>query len=369
MKRILLLSLLMLPLFTLLTAQNSNLVFFTENGEQFSVVLNGILQNRKPETNIKITDLPAPSYKLKVLFADKNLGEIDKVIYPKRGFETSFSVRKNKNNEYVIRYLNDVALNLAPAQPEIQEAVIYHAEPFSTTSTVTTTAVNTSLPAGTSAGVAINDPNSGGSLSLNLNSGGSSSQVTTTTTTTTTSGNTELNREPDQPGIHPQDEEPGERPRGHEKSRTDKYPGQERHGKKNNRNGHEKDEKPYDSDSQHPGSNNVPDHYVLKGYHGKYGCAYPISPADFEAAKKSINSKSFEDSKLTIARQIIGSNCLLSSQVREIMLVFSFETTRLDIAKFAYGHTLDSGNYYKVNDAFTFETSIEELNNYITNGK
>jgi hypothetical protein len=47
------------------------------------------------------------------------------------------------------------------------------------------------------------------------------------------------------------------------------------------------------------------------------------------------------------------------------MMLFSFEGTRLDFAKFAYGRTYDIGNYYMVNDAFTFETSIDELNDYI----
>jgi len=50
------------------------------------------------------------------------------------------------------------------------------------------------------------------------------------------------------------------------------------------------------------------------------------------------------------------------------MLLFSFEATRLDFAKFAYKYTYDISNYYKLNDAFTFESSIEELNNFI-NGK
>ena len=90
-----------------------------------------------------------------------------------------------------------------------------------------------------------------------------------------------------------------------------------------------------------------------------------MSPGDFQSAKGSISSKTFEDSKLTIAKQIIQSNCLLSSQVKEIMLLFTFEDSRLDFAKFAYAYTLDLGNYYKVNDAFTFESSIDDLNKYV----
>jgi hypothetical protein len=48
-----------------------------------------------------------------------------------------------------------------------------------------------------------------------------------------------------------------------------------------------------------------------------------------------------------------------------MMHCFDFEATRLDFAKFAYGRTFDIGNYYMVNDAFTFETSIDDLNRYI----
>ena len=47
------------------------------------------------------------------------------------------------------------------------------------------------------------------------------------------------------------------------------------------------------------------------------------------------------------------------------MLLFTYEDTRLELAKYAYGYTYDIGNFYKLNDAFTYESSIEELNEYI----
>jgi len=79
----------------------------------------------------------------------------------------------------------------------------------------------------------------------------------------------------------------------------------------------------------------------------------------------SLASKTFEDSKLTLAKQVINSNCLLSVQVKEVMQIFTYEESKLDFAKYAYGRTYDIGNYYKVNDSFTFESSIDELNSYI----
>ncbi|HQK98923.1 MAG TPA: hypothetical protein PLH61_12965, partial [Bacteroidia bacterium] len=52
----------------LMMAQSSNVILFTENGEKFTAILNGIRQNDRPETNVKITGLNAEFYKLKVIF-------------------------------------------------------------------------------------------------------------------------------------------------------------------------------------------------------------------------------------------------------------------------------------------------------------
>ena len=111
-------------------------------------------------------------------------------------------------------------------------------------------------------------------------------------------------------------------------------------------------------------SNNQ-DHYVMQGYSGKVGCPWPMKQTDFDEAKKSIAAKNFEDSKLTVAKQVAGANCLFATQVKEIMQLFNFEDSKLDFAKFAYDHVYDINNYYKLNDAFSFESTIEELNQYI----
>lgn len=100
-------------------------------------------------------------------------------------------------------------------------------------------------------------------------------------------------------------------------------------------------------------------------YKGPTNCSLPMSKPDFATAKRSIASKSFEDSKLSAARQLIHSNCLLSSQVIAIMQLFDLEDTKLGLAKYAYAYTYDLGNYYEVNDAFEYESSIDDLNKYI----
>lgn len=105
--------------------------------------------------------------------------------------------------------------------------------------------------------------------------------------------------------------------------------------------------------------------YVMPGYSGPIGCPWPMNETDFADAQRSVSSKNFEDSKLTIAKQITGANCLTADQVKRMMRTFDFEASKLEYAKFAYGKTFDIGNYYKLNDAFEFESSIDELNEHI----
>jgi len=58
-------------------------------------------------------------------------------------------------------------------------------------------------------------------------------------------------------------------------------------------------------------------------------------------------------------------NWLTAQQVASIMNLFDFESTKLDFAKFAFSHTVDPQNYWIVNDAFSFSSSISDLQHYI----
>ncbi|WP_196893153.1 DUF4476 domain-containing protein [Aureivirga marina] len=93
----------------------------------------------------------------------------------------------------------------------------------------------------------------------------------------------------------------------------------------------------------------------------------PMTSSDFDSAKKSIKSKAFSETKIRVAKQIIDYNCFTVSQVGELMKIFSFDDSKLDIAKYAFDKTTDKGNYYKLNDLFSFDSSIEKLQKFIKN--
>ncbi len=296
--------------------QNTNLVFFSEQGQQFYIILNGIQQNPNPETNVRVTNLIQPYYKVKVKFADGITPDIDKTLNFNSGTETTYAIKSSNKGEIVLRWMSEVPIAQAPRPIGGQNVIVYHDTPLPTTVTQTTVISSTTTNPGTTdqmnVGINVSDPTTGGAninMSVNVNETGMSTQTQSTTTTystttTTTSGNV----------------------------------------------------------------GTVQSGYVMPGYNGNVGCnGYPMSESQFNQVVQSIESKGFDDSKLTMSKQVISTNCMTSNQVKRLMLLFSFEDTRLDLAKYAYGYTYDIGNYYQLNDAFKFESSIEELNEY-TNG-
>jgi len=90
-----------------------------------------------------------------------------------------------------------------------------------------------------------------------------------------------------------------------------------------------------------------------------------MNQQEFNSALQHIRSQSFDDSKLRVARQIARGNALRSNQVKRIARQFSFESTRLKFAKFAYQRVVDPQNYYRVNEAFSFSSSVRNLDRYI----
>ena len=111
------------------------------------------------------------------------------------------------------------------------------------------------------------------------------------------------------------------------------------------------------------GSYNNNNNYHGNNRHGHYN--RPL--LDLGRLQHSMENADFESDRRIIAEQAISTHRVKAQQVYRILLMFSFESTKLKAAKFAYRYCVDKRNYYIVNDAFTFSSSIRELNNYIGN--
>lgn len=337
------------------SAQTCDLVFFTDDGAKFTLVVDGETKNDAPATRVVATGIRNETPMVIIRFEDAGIPQLRKSGYFPLGMEYTVMVTTNKKGERVLRPTGEAALGTAakaePAKPKptefVEDAPVVVAPvttttvltPASTTGVTQTTTVggvdqvttvvvveeegldspvggeNVNISMGVN-GVGFNMNVQVDDSGMNMNTGttGTSSTTRTTTRTTTTTTTATPVPVPVTPAPAPVRE---------------------------------------------------PEVYRMPGYSGPIGCGMPMSSTEFSDAKKSVESKSFEDTRMTMAKQIARDRCFSADQVKDMLGAFSFEDTRLEFAKFAYDRTHDIGNYYKVNDAFTFESSIEELTNYI----
>jgi nuclear transport factor 2 (NTF2) superfamily protein len=94
-----------------------------------------------------------------------------------------------------------------------------------------------------------------------------------------------------------------------------------------------------------------------------------MDKAAFDQFKQALRNESFDDSRLKVAKQFISNNYFNALQVKEMVGLFAFEDSKLELAKYAYDYTIDKGNYFIVNDAFVFSSSKETLMDYIKTRK
>ncbi|MCC6936871.1 MAG: DUF4476 domain-containing protein [Flavobacteriales bacterium] len=321
-------------------AQTNDLVFFSDDGSKFTLIIDGDVKNAEPATRVVATGIRNESTMVMVRFEDATIPQLKKPVYMPLGKEYTIMITTNKKGERVLRPTGEAALGTAakeePAKPRpstfvddpsprtnTQETTVVQTEPTEELQQVTTiTVVDEGSGGGTTDGVNMSIGVNGVGINMNVGvtegTGGTNTTTRTTqtvTTTTTTTGSASV--------------------------------------------------KPASKPTAVVAAKPLEEPYRMPGYTGAIGCAMPLGGGEFEDLKKSLSTKSFEETKLNMAKQVVADRCLSVEQVKGIMGLFSFEASKLEFAKLAYDHTHDIGNYYKVNDAFTFESSIEELNEYI----
>jgi hypothetical protein len=102
---------------------------------------------------------------------------------------------------------------------------------------------------------------------------------------------------------------------------------------------------------------------------GTGGCENPMSEVDFAVALAGVSSHPFEGSQLSAAKKMADTHCLMAWQVKEVVNLFSMESSRLSFANYAYDHTYDRDNYDEVKDALNAQKSKDDLDKYIAGKK
>jgi hypothetical protein len=282
---------------------------FSEDGDKFYLVLNGVKQNPTPQTNVRVDGLSNEYYSAKILFEDAAKPEITKNIPTKDAAsgqfaEMTFKIKRTKDGELKLRYFSATPVP-ATYNPPPDMYVMHYGQPAPAPASVTRTTVTTTTSNPVDNGGASISINAGaGGVNMNVNVQDPNMNVSQTTTTTRTTSYSQTTT----------------------------------------------------SDGGYTNAQSQP---------GYTTCQYPMEWSSFKSAKETIGKASFEETKLSTAKSILNSNCVSSDQVTEICKLFGFEASKLDFAKAAYTRTTDPGNYFKVNNVFDFDASKTELNNYV----
>jgi hypothetical protein len=321
-----------------LFAQHSKISVFSENGEKFWVVINGIRQNSKAQTNVKVEGLDQPNYRLRVIFEDDKIAPVDKSIMTtdvdNNPTFCTYVLRKDKKGVMQMKVNSYMPLEEDKKQnsrPD-QEVVQYHADEIP--SGRQDVDMNIS---GISAGVQISEYGSENEKAREQDLTGRSGEnvgVNFQVADPVSGENVGLNMNVSVTGM-----DAGTSVKG---SASQKKTG--------NQNGRELKE---ETARQEPAV-------------GKSGnCRNPVPASSLNSMKASLQKQAFEDTRLKMAKDIIRRNCYTSAQIKELLGLFAFEKNKLDLAKSAYSSCTDKDNYYQINDVFSFSSSTDELTEFL----
>jgi hypothetical protein len=330
-------------------------------------MLNGVKQNTRAESNVRIQGLRPTFYSCKIL-ADDNSFSIDKNIIVKSDTLITYRI-VNKKGKFKLRYYSEVPL-VSVTSSSAQTTIAYHNEeiiPISTavvtplegnsttmdvnmsvggtdgmesgsmhTTTTTTTTetrdginTNTSLGtegesisismdvSGTGANVDIRGTGLDGQEGINTQISGSETYTessVTTTTTTTTSGNW---------------------------TATDV----ETRGST-------------DMDADVDFDNDIVDVDWENCY---------VDDEQFERYFGLFQNESFEDDKTMMAKEFVQKKCLSVANIATLIEGLTFSDDRMTVAKAAFHTCYDSDEYYQLLDKFEFDVDKEELQKFINN--
>jgi hypothetical protein len=94
-----------------------------------------------------------------------------------------------------------------------------------------------------------------------------------------------------------------------------------------------------------------------------------MSDRDIADLGARVKDRIGDSDKLKLIQSVLNGKTYYTQQVRTMIGWLSFESTKLDLAKWAYGGTIDRESYWKLEDVFSFSSSKDELNSYIQGGK
>ena len=301
-----------------ISQSNLNLVIFSEDGDLFFAYINGIRQNDRAESNVKVTNLTSPNISLRIEFNDKAIPNLKQNMSLEMGYEHTAKIKRDTKKQLKLRYFGQTPIDNSPT-PGMSTVQYHTVENTGSANEVAPTNNNNTITETTTSTQTYNGNNGNGSVNINMGGAGISMNVSgmdpngtnmnSTTSTTVTN------------------------------SSSSNY-----------------------SSSNSNSDNNNSSYYSGPG---KATCSTAMTAGDFSKMKQSVESKPFSDTKMSTAKVAAKNSCLSVNQVKEICKLFSMDDEKLAYAKFAYDYCIDKANFYQVSEIFSFSSTTEDLNKFL----
>lgn len=344
---------------------------YSNTGEKFFVILNGIRQNDQAQTNVKITGLSNPYYKCKVISANRTF-ELDKNIIVKQDTLITYEI-KEKKGKYKMRFYSETLSASAPKADPSQSTVIYHSveNPMHTNTQNTTvnpnsghvnTTMNTTTTTVTSNtsndfqngnvnesmnmnisigenGISTNmniSENGMNGENMNMNTNMNSSETITTNTSSTSST---IN------GQTTYEETITTTTSTTENGNTTYY------------------EETITTTSNSNQGNIYQDQDMIVTMETADNCY--MSNQDADNLANQVANEAFPDDRLRVANTAAKNKCMTVNQINNVAKRFDHPENKLSFLKSAYDRCTDKSNYYQLMETLTFPSDKEELEKYI----
>lgn len=351
--------------------RSGDIVVFNNKGYQFHVVLNGISQNAKAESNVRIQGLESSYYRCMVI-ADDNTFSVDKNIIVKTDTLITYQI-VGKKGKFKLRFYSETPMAKAPQVSE-QSVVTYHSTdiPTTTTTVTTPTAVTTTNTVNTtSTPTTVNTTNT-----VSTTSSTSTVQTGTTVNSGTGTENVSISMTAGENGINVNmtgtglegSENVNVQMTGTDGSGTTTYQQTTTTTYTETINGTTTSSGTSTTINE---GGAVPNEFTEMENTMEFGEATTttsncyISEAEANKAIQLIEDETFADDQLLMAKALVSKKCLNIDQIGRIADIITFEDDRLDFAKAAYGKCVNHDSYYQLMAKFTFSENKEALKKYI----
>jgi len=406
---ILLLSFFLLNQFVAQT--NNDIVVFAEDPIPFYLILNGVKQNDKAETNVKIVGLNIDRANLKVVFENNTISPISKnvwlagaegqehdnmivtlrIVKTKKAYKLKWFGEVEKNNVTTVNSQPPVVTQTVQSPPPTTTTVVtqtVQSPPPTTTVVQETVTTTTTTDKPENANVNVSMGGAGINMSVNVNENTNQQHVQQTNTNpdnvsfnmnvnindnlgVENNANTNMNMNVND-GMDIEDETNMNMNMNMNMNVSDNDMGSV------NSTSHSSTTTTttttttsgWDGNTQTNTSNSTNNsgwENTSTSSNSTPTYAVDCEVQNLNSILNAVENESFKSDKMMVAKQATKNKCLSVNQIKQVMDKFTFDDGKLEFAKLAYSKCSNKDDYYMLNETFSFSSSKSELNEYISN--